>query len=90
MKKLKQGSGIKIEILKGVTIAIPTTKKLADALILDIFPDGSFSAHWIDNFNLRGDFSLELMIFTNDFILDEKNLKARNKFRVSHGLLPIN
>lgn len=88
--KLKQRSSLRIvELAEGKTVAIPTKRKVANALVLDVFPDGAFTAHWDVNFNLDGDFRTELMRFDSNLVLDEMDLEKRNKIRVDNGLMPI-
>ena len=88
---LKFRSSLRIvRIKEGITIAIPTLKKISDAMVLEINEDGSFTAHYNSNFNTSGDFRTELMVFTNELILDDENLKERNKIRKSNGLIKIN
>ena len=78
-----------IELKEGITVAIPTTSKLSNAKVLEVFEDGSFSAHWSMNWNESGDFATELMSFDNDLALNKKDFKARNKRRTDNGLQPI-
>lgn len=87
---LKERSYLKyLTLEEGITIAIPTLKGLADLMILDIYDDGAFTAHWIENYNTDGDFRSELMRFDNDLILDKMDLKKRNQIRIKNGLYPI-
>ena len=88
--KLKQRSSLLIvELKEGKTIAIPVRSSLRNARVLDVFPDGAFTAHWKENFNTFGDFRSELMTFDSNLVLDEMDLKKRNKLRVANGLMPI-
>lgn len=88
--KLKMKTPLRIVRLEeGKTVAIPTKRRLANAFVLDIFPDGAFTAHWDGNFNIFGDFSSELMRFTDNLELDELDLGKRNAFRIKNGLMPI-
>lgn len=87
---LKQGSWVMVVQLKeGITVAIPTVKVLANVRIVDVDEDGSFTAHWDDNYNLNGDFRTELMRFDNDLVLDSGDMKKRNDIRKANGLMPI-
>ena len=72
------------------TKAIPTTKKFCNARVLDVLTLGSFTAHWISNYNKNGDFATELMRFNSYGILDTKDKNERNEVRKANELHPIN
>ncbi len=88
--KLKRGQRVLIVRLKeDITVAIPTVSKLSNARLLDVFEDGSFTAHWTDNYNLDGDFRTELMSFSSDLVFSTKDLTRRNKIREMNDLVKI-
>ncbi len=88
---LKTGKALLIvELKEGITVAIPSTPKLMNAKILEVFDDGSFTAHWKDNYNLDGDFRTELMKFDNDLVFDNGDKARRNEIRRNNGLIEIN
>jgi hypothetical protein len=62
------------------TVFIPTTKKFANAKVLEVFED-CFTVHRIWNYNEYGDFRTELMIFNDAFTLNTNDLEYRNKIR---------
>lgn len=87
--KLKTRSKLLILDLKeGITVALPHSE-IWNAMVLNVKKDGSFSAHWKDNWNRSGDFASELMKFDNDLVLDKNDKKERNKFRRERGLIEI-
>lgn len=73
---------------KEITVFIPTTKTFANAKVLTV-DDNSFTAHWLTNWNLNGDFSSELMSFDEQAVLDTGDLADRNTFRKENGLIEI-
>lgn len=91
---LKTGSKLLwIELSSKEQIAIPS--KLATKThpwtikVVNVYPDGAFTAHWYSNWNLEGDFRSELMLFNNNLELDKMDLKKRNAFRRKHNLIEI-
>lgn len=88
---LKTGTNVLVIVTTGVkeniTVAIPTRQTLANAKVVEVNQDGSFTAHWKGNFNLRGDFRTELMSFNNELVLDTNDRERRNKFRKQNGLI---
>ena len=92
--KLKRGKRLMfLTLTEGISVAIPTPLAKKDGrnvvMVLDVAPDGSFSAHWEGNFNTFGDFRSELMVFNNDLVLDKQNEKARKDFREKAGLINL-
>lgn len=81
---------IVVELQEGITVGIPTRQSIANAKILDVFEDGSFTAHYTSNWNEEGDFSTELLRFDEDLVFDNGDKKKRNKIREDNGLLKIN
>jgi len=86
---IKRGKYLKVLKEDNINIAKLSLKEEANARVLEIFKDGSFTAHLISNYNLRGDFRTELMYFNNKLILDEEDKKTRNEIRASFGLIEI-
>ena len=88
--KLKSCSSLLVvKLSEGITVAIPVVRKLSNANVLDVNEDGSFTAHWKNNWNTNGDFRSELMKFDNDLVFDDGDKKKRNKLRKKNGLVEI-
>lgn len=90
MKTNKTTGNYIIVFRQGKTIrCVPTKKSFANARIVNILDDGSFTAHWIDNYNTSGHFSTELMLFDNDFCIKTKDEERRNKHRINNNLISL-
>lgn len=74
---------------KNLVVFLPVVKELANARVLEVNESGSIKVHWKMNYNLSGDFRTELMQFSNNLILDNKDFKERNKIRKANGLVLI-
>jgi len=74
---------IKIQNDKAIIV---TGKKNANARILELLQDGSFTAHWLDNYNEDGDFVTELMRFNSDMTLNTDDLSVRQEIRAALGI----
>jgi hypothetical protein len=77
-----------LKLEEGITVALPTRVGY-NIRVLSVASDGSFSAHHKNNYNLNGDFRTELMMFSNDLVLDTEDKKKRNEQRLANGLLGI-
>ena len=77
---------MKIKMFAGQVLHTDTDDEIR---VLEVFPDGSFTAHWMSNWNLNGDFATELMKFNPDGTLDTKDKDERNQYRIANGLMPI-
>jgi len=87
---LKKRTNVRIlKLEEGIIVAVPTLKAISDARILDVNEDGSFTAHWNENWNESGDFRTELMRFDNNLIFDNGDKEKRNKIRKNNNLIEI-
>lgn len=88
--KLVCGSLVRVvDLQEGITVAIPTRRGVANAKVLDVNEDGGIAVHWIDNWNMSGDFSTELMRFDSNLVLDTGDLQNRNAVRNAIGIMPV-
>lgn len=95
----KQGSWWFIQYSRSTAYAVPTLKEFANARLLRNVDDRyAIVLAWKSNYNTRGDFRTEEMIFIkiNDesenssvFELDLSDVVRRNKLRKQNGLLPV-
>jgi hypothetical protein len=87
---LKRGTYVRIMDLKdGKTVMLPCVERIANGRVLNARQDGSSDVHWKLNYNTDGDFRSELMSFNSDLVMDVADEDARNEFRVSAGLAPL-
>lgn len=70
---------------EGLAIFVPTFKPFADLRVLDVYSEGSFTAHWRTNWNENGDFLSELRTFSPDMV-EIDTTEQRNAVRRMAGL----